>query len=112
MTIDAVSRRSETSNFNAQVGSEVRAWMARRGVRQRHLAEVLEIPQSSVSIRLNGRHPFTLEELAIIATAFDISIAELLGQGLVETKNPRPHVEDGDSGAKLLLLDLNQQPFD
>ncbi|HAG58079.1 MAG TPA: hypothetical protein DEP82_20425 [Arthrobacter bacterium] len=112
MTIEAASPQTATDSLNARVGAEVRAWMARRGFRQRHLAEALDIPQSSVSLRLNGRHPFTFEELAIIATTFEISIAELLGHGLLDTKNPRPHVEDGDSGAKLLLLDLNQQPFD
>jgi transcriptional regulator with XRE-family HTH domain len=111
MTIAPHESRS-TASVNNQVGAEVRAWMGRLGFRQKHLAEVLDVSQTAISQRLNGKVPFGIDELQIIATWFGITLGDLLGSGVLNTKNPRPHVEDGDSGAKLLLLDLNQQPFD
>jgi hypothetical protein len=72
----------------------------------------LGLTQSSASLRLSGKVPFTLDDLGIIATWLEISLAELLGSQTVTTKNPRQHTADGDSDSKLLRLDLNQQPFD
>lgn len=61
------------------VAGEVRAHMARRRVTQVQLAEMLGIKQVSVSERLRGKTPFRLDELGIIADAFGIHPAALLG---------------------------------
>lgn len=61
------------------VAAEVRAHMARRRITQVQLAEILGIKQVSVSERLRGKTPFRLEEIQIIADAFGIHPAALLG---------------------------------
>lgn len=61
------------------VAAEVRAHMARRRVTQVQLAEILGIKQVSVSERLRGKTPFRLEEIGVIAEAFGIHPAALLG---------------------------------
>jgi transcriptional regulator with XRE-family HTH domain len=111
MTTTPHTARS-TAAVNNEVGAEVRAWMGRLGFRQKHLAEVLDVSQTAISQRLNGKVTFGIDELQIISTWFGITLGDLLGSGVLNAKNPRPHVEDGESGAELLLLDLNQQPFD
>lgn len=80
---------------NLKVSSEVRAWLARKGLRQIWLAELLGVGQSAVSKRLRGVLPFTAPELMMIANALDVSLAELLGE-LVNEKNPHP-VDGGSS---------------
>lgn len=97
--------------FSEVARQEIRAWMARRGYQQRDLAEAIGLKQSSASLRLNGKVPFTLDDLASIAAWMEISIAELVGSKVLNEKRPDPrNVDQGDS--KLLQLDLNQQPFD
>ena len=80
---------------NLKVSNEVRAWLARRGVKQFTVAELLGIGQSAISKRLRGVLPFSAAELMLIANALDISLAELLGD-LVNEKNPHP-VDGGSS---------------
>ncbi|AZL07539.1 helix-turn-helix domain-containing protein [Brevibacterium aurantiacum] len=89
---------------NLKVSSEVRAWLARRGLKQLWLAELLGVGQSAVSKRLRGALPFTAPELMMIANALDISLAELLGE-LVNEKNPHP-MDGGSSGVAGGRLDL------
>ena len=86
--------------------------MGRRNVRQRQIAELLNLSQASVSAKLAGKTPFIISELAIISSWFDITLGELLGSGVLNAKNPRLHKEDGDPAYKLPHLDLNQEPFD
>ena len=74
---------------NLKVSAEVRAWMARRDLKQIWLAEILGIGQSAVSKRLRGALPFTAPELLLIATALELSLGELLG-GLAHEKSPHP----------------------
>lgn len=74
---------------NLKVSGEVRAWLARRGLRQIWLADTLGLSQSVVSKRLRGLLPFTAPELIKIASSLNISLGELLG-GIVNEKNPQP----------------------
>lgn len=46
---------------------------------QADIARLLGISQASVSDRLNGKSLFTLDELDVLAEAFDIDVAELVG---------------------------------
>lgn len=89
MTIEHVSVEQLEHAANLKVSAEVRAWLARRGLRQAWLAEVIGVSQSVVSKRLRGVLPFTAPELLLIASALDISLGELLG-GIVNEKNPHP----------------------
>ena len=59
---------------------EIRAWMARRGVQQRELAEALGYTQSAISLRMSGKTAFTLRDLAQIAERLDVTLVQLLGQ--------------------------------
>lgn len=60
------------------VGANVRAEVARRGLTQAALADVIGVSQSQLSKRLRGVIPFDVNELAAIAKALDVPIADLL----------------------------------
>lgn len=62
----------------SDTASKVRAEMARRQVRGSALAELLGISAQQVSARLNGRVPFTVDQLVIVARALGVPAAELL----------------------------------
>lgn len=62
----------------ALTGSNVRAEMARLGVSQSKLAASLGISQSSLSKRLQGHTPFSIDELVTISKALDIALDRLL----------------------------------
>lgn len=118
------------SGFNSLVAAEVRAWLARSGRKQADLAGALDISQSGISHRLRARVAFTLEELATIADVFEITLAELLGPVILQTRRS-PHTDLVGAGAPVVRhafdgstqhnsrgelslprLDSNQQPFD
>ena len=58
--------------------AEVRVWMARRGVRQETLAVQMGLSQSALSMRLRGRTRWTINDLAAVSEALDVSMATLL----------------------------------
>ena len=60
------------------VSEEVRAWMARRGIRQAQLAEALGISQQSVSMRLTGRTSWNVDDLEPVAQLLGVSVSQLL----------------------------------
>lgn len=60
------------------VTSEIRAEMARQGVTQREIAEVLGISQSQVSLRLLGQIAFNVPELERIAARLHVPVTQLL----------------------------------
>jgi transcriptional regulator with XRE-family HTH domain len=62
-----------------KVAENVRALMARRGLKQRHLVELLELSQPAVSQRLNAHQAFDVDELEKIAKAFGVTVADLVG---------------------------------
>jgi predicted XRE-type DNA-binding protein len=72
-----------------QVAAEVRAQMARAQISQHQLAEILEIPQSSVSKRLRGKIAFRVDELEKLAAALGVHPAAFLGVN-VNTPQPPP----------------------
>lgn len=77
--------------LSQRVAEEVRALMARQRITQTRLAEVLDIPQSSVSARLRGTTPFKLPELEQLAALFGVHLAVLFGLPI-----PGPRRPDGD----------------
>lgn len=64
--------------LSLRVAAEVRAWMARRGVRQETLATQMGLSQSALSMRLRGRTRWTINDLAAVSEALDVPVATLL----------------------------------
>ena len=82
---------------NERVGREVAAWMTRYNLRQADIAEILGFAQRNVSKRIRGEMPFRIDELLAIARYMGISLSQLLGEGIVNEKNPHPVELDGGS---------------
>lgn len=66
------------SNDAQRVADTVRAEVARRRLSQVKLAEQVGIRQQALSRRLNGTTPFRIDELARIADALNIPLADLV----------------------------------
>lgn len=81
-------------NGNQAVGREVRSWLGRVGMSQTRLSEVLGYTQPQVSRKLRGAQPFRIDELLLIANHLDVTLGQLLGQELVNEKNP--HLFSGE----------------
>lgn len=90
---------------NESIGLEVRAWMVRKQLKQADIAQLLGFAQKNVSNRLRGQIPFRIDELLAIASYMDITLAQLLGNEIVNEKNPHP-VDGGSSGVAGGRLDL------
>ncbi|MVT25708.1 helix-turn-helix domain-containing protein [Nesterenkonia alkaliphila] len=75
---------------NDLVSGEIRAWLSRRGLTQKDLASVLGLSAGSVSWRMKGKTLWAFSELVVVASWLNISIAQLLGEDLVNEKNPHP----------------------
>lgn len=61
------------------VAANVKAEMARRSHSQNTLAPLVGMRQQALSRRLSGKTAFTIDELATIATALGVSLADLIG---------------------------------
>ena len=73
----------------AQVaGKEVKIWMAREGLTQKNIAEILGVSQASISEKLRGKIAFNLNDLVVISAALRLSLGELLGEGILNAKIP------------------------
>ena len=71
------------TNPSVQIGANVRAEMARRGLTQTALADRLHISQTQVSARLRGRVPFDVNELTRVAEVLGVSLSTLLPDSTV-----------------------------
>ena len=60
------------------VAANLRAEVARRRIPQRELAQVLECSQQSMSRRLQGTQPLTVDELMALSAFLDMDPAVLL----------------------------------
>jgi transcriptional regulator with XRE-family HTH domain len=54
--------------------------MARRSHSQITFAPLVGMRQQALSRRLSGRTPFTIDELARIASALDVALADLVAE--------------------------------
>ena len=61
-----------------RVAANIRAELARQGISQTDLANSLHKSQPTVSRRLLGRVPFSVDELDIIADLLDVPMAQLV----------------------------------
>lgn len=57
------------------VAANVRAEMARRGLNQEDVGNILDIHRQGISRRLNGEVPFRVPELEKLATVFGIDVS-------------------------------------
>ena len=69
---------NDVDELTLRVSGEVRAWMARRGVKQQEIAERLGITQPSLSMRLRGRTRWTINDLVLVAEALNVPVSTLL----------------------------------
>jgi len=70
--------RDEVEQQTLEVSGEVRAWMARRDMKQGALANALGMTQPSLSMRLRGRTRWTIQDLVIVSKTLDVPISVLL----------------------------------
>lgn len=64
----------------ADIGSNVKAELARRGVTQAAIASALSLSQPQVSARLRGVVTFRIDELLTIAAVLSVPLGALLGE--------------------------------
>ena len=69
---------NDVDELTLRVSGEVRAWMARRGVKQQEIADRLGITQPSLSMRLRGRTRWTINDLVIVAETLKVPASVLL----------------------------------
>ena len=96
--------------YSAQVAAEIKAWMGRLDVRQAELARRLGQNDQWLSTRLRGTTPIDLNELAQIARALDVKVAELFPrdthryEGPAERPNPHGvNVRSSSTGRPRIL---------
>ena len=84
------------SEFELAVAGEVKAWMGRRGLSARQLADKIGMAHSALSKRLRGVSAFTINDLGVIAAHMGITLGQLLGPVVdvpltgEDTENPAP----------------------
>lgn len=92
------SSRSAT-NLSAAVAEEVRIMLIRKKMKQTDLATKLGVNEMWLSRRLRGVQPLDLNDLAAIAEALDVPVADLLPRGgegrLITTAAPRGGTRTG-----------------
>lgn len=70
--------RAETDSFSAEITSAVRAEMGRQGKKFHELTLPLNRSYPTISSRLNGHTPFTLDELEKIAAFLGMTTNDLI----------------------------------
>jgi transcriptional regulator with XRE-family HTH domain len=92
----------------AAVASMVRAEMARRGMRQVDMADMLGLSQAAVSRKLQGLIPFTIAELYELAERMGVEPAQFVPS----EPAPPPMRPRGKVKRRLPRVDSNHQPAD
>jgi transcriptional regulator with XRE-family HTH domain len=73
-----------TEPYAVRIPLVVRAELARHGVSQTDIAEVLGVSQAAVSRRLSGRVEFTLDELRLIAERLGVPLSTFVPEIAVD----------------------------
>ena len=84
----------EPRSYGALVAEEVRAAAARKQVSSARLAAAANVSTASMSRRMNGRYPFTVDELAIVASVLGVRVQDLLPA----QRTAAPASRDGGQG--------------
>lgn len=72
------------------VATEIKVQMARADVRQSQLSREIGKTEQWLSVRLRGRQPIDINDLALIATALDVGVHDLLPPPDVAARAARP----------------------
>lgn len=67
-----------TVEIRQKIAAEVRAELARKRLTQREVAEILDLAQPAVQLRLVGTRPFRAEELVQLAEHLGVPVATFL----------------------------------
>lgn len=73
-----VTTTTKSTPYSIEVAANVRAALARAGIRQTYIRASLGLSGASASARYNGITPWTVEELARVASILGVEVAELL----------------------------------
>ena len=88
MTTDVVTGQA-TRSLSDVVSEEIRAQLGRRRMSQAGLARTLHVSPSWVSLRLSGKQPIDLNDLADIADGLGVAVADLLPTGALNERRHR-----------------------
>lgn len=89
--------------------AELKAHMARRGLRQRHIAQALGVDQQWVSRRLNGDVHFSIDDLEAFCAVMNIDVKDLLA-GLPTA--PVPAALDRRTLRRKIIVCNDSAPFE
>lgn len=67
------------------IAAEVRAELARQQKTQREVGALLNLPQASIALRLNGTTPFRAEELVVLAAALGVPVDGFMRAAAAQT---------------------------
>lgn len=59
--------------------AKIRGCMAEKKDTQKDLAEILDLSERSVNLKMNGKVPFTISEISLIAKRYKKSVNFFLG---------------------------------
>ncbi len=77
MTTDVVTGEP-TKGLSDAVSEEIRALLGRRRMSQAGLARMLRVSPTWVSLRLSGKQPIDVNDLAEIAAALNVTVTDLI----------------------------------
>jgi transcriptional regulator with XRE-family HTH domain len=80
------------------VGTQIRIAMVKQDMRQSQLARAIGKTEQWLSVRLRGRQPIDLNDLALIASGLEVPVADLMPS---EEDLSRLVVRRGDTGENL-----------
>ena len=104
---------SNTATYTATeaVAREIRGLLAKAGLTQKDVANILAITQAGVSDRLRGKQNFSLDELFTLAGALDLTVGDLLGNSIVSAHVPAPsYIEEGQGRIKRKVAPIGFVP--
>ena len=103
---------SNTAPYTATeaVAREIRGLLAKAGLTQKDVANILAITQAGVSDRLRGKQNFSLDELFTLAGALDLTVGDLLGDSIVSARVPEPSYIEGQGRNKRKVAPIGFVP--
>lgn len=105
----AINEQHSSESLSVAVARRLRGQLAERNIKGSELARLTGLPQSTVSRKLLGGTPFTLDELQSICGVTGISLGYIL-VGLATESGPVPP-KDGESRPKPKAVS-NNVPLD
>ena len=103
---------SNTATYTATeaIAREIRGLLAKAGLTQKDVANILAITQAGVSDRLRGKQNFSLDELFTLAGALDLTVGDLLGDSIVSARVPEPSYIEGQGRNKRKVAPIGFVP--